>query len=220
MCANKEAYVYFANMDEQKERAKSRASSPESEESQDDASGCSAASSGNDTPAEFSDKKQQVDSDGGSAPDEGHQSSEFSEDGDEDNEADVVEPGADAAPAKRKRAKRGHADPSTWARRQKKQKKQAKDIGPCNCLLACCSPDKYSTRVRQRIRAQVDALPDRAATQSFLAKHITVIHRKNKGQPAMSIRKRKLRAFESVYSLPAPKHGDPPVRVCKHNINW
>jgi hypothetical protein len=160
-------------------------------------------------------QQQGGDAAGGAASKADASQSDFS-DGGEGEETASDDASLAGQPQQKKRAKRGRADPSTWKRNQKKKpKKPVKDIGPCNCLLQCCALDKYSHRVRERIRAQVDALPDRSATQTFLAKHITVVKRKPKG-PAMSIRKRKQREFESVFFLPAPKAGDPPLRVCKH----
>ena len=120
-----------------------------------------------------------------------------------------------AAPAGPKRAKKGKADRSKWARNNRAKKPPA-DIGPCKCVNQCAKKDSFRSAKRLKLKEAFVSM-DRKNQQTHLASLIDVVRRKNRPK-AMSVRRRKARAFESVYHLPGPNGARP--RVCKHMLKW
>jgi hypothetical protein len=120
---------------------------------------------------------------------------------------DFQEDDAPPPPKQRQRAKK--ADPSKW-KRNNRQRKAPKDIGPCACALKCFLQVRASARDETRRMFQAKS---RSEQQNYLAGLIDVNRRKARRGPAMSIRRREARKFECVYFLMV---GAQRSHVCKH----
>lgn len=131
--------------------------------------------------------------------------------GGSDDEVVSLSPG----PAGPKRAKKGKADRSKWKRNSRATKPIA-DIGPCSCVNQCWKKDCFRSAKRLKLRADF-VTKGRSQQQSFLASLIDVVRRKARAK-AMSVRRRRARAFESVCHLPGSNGARP--RVCKHMLKW